>query len=45
MAGISSAVLLMWIPFYIYGKRIRYATNEWRVMKSIQWNVDREVGE
>lgn len=45
MAGISGAVLLMWIPFYMYGKRIRVATNEWRIMKSIQWDVDREVGE
>jgi hypothetical protein len=45
MAGISAAILLLWVPFYFFGKRIRFATQKWRVMKSISWNIDREVGE
>lgn len=45
MAGISAAILLMWIPFYIYGKQIRHASLKWKVMKTVVWDVDREVGE
>lgn len=46
MAGISGAVLIGWIPFYIWGKNIRLATFRWRVMtKLIGWSEDREVGE
>jgi len=45
MAGISGAVLIMFIPFYFFGKRIRHATIAWPIMKLVQWNDDREVGE
>ena len=45
MAGICAAILVLWIPIYLFGKRIRHATLKWRVMKSVQWNIDREVGE
>lgn len=45
MAGISGAVLLFWIFFYLFGKKIRHSTFKWSVIKSIQWNIDREVGE
>jgi hypothetical protein len=46
MAGISGAILILWIPFYIYGKRIREASLKWPVMKElIRWDLDREVGE
>jgi len=46
MAGISAFFLLMWIPFYIWGRSIRRATLRWNVMtKLIGWNEDREVGE
>jgi hypothetical protein len=46
MAGISGAILILWIPFYIYGKRIREASLKWPVMKElIHWDLDREVGE
>jgi len=45
MAGISEGVMLLMIPFYFWGKRIRRATMQWRVMKLVQWGADREVGE
>lgn len=46
MAGISAAVLVGWIPFFIFGKRIRHASLQWPIIqKAVQWNLDREVGE
>jgi MFS family permease len=45
MAAISGGVLLFWIPLFIWGKRIRKATFRWKIMKYVQWDMDREVGE
>lgn len=46
MAGISAAVLFGWVPFYIWGSRIRAATHRWSLLtKTIGWTEDREVGE
>ncbi|KIE00041.1 MFS transporter, partial [Metarhizium majus ARSEF 297] len=45
MAGISAGVLILWIPLYFWGKKIRHATWKWRVLSFIHWNDDREVGE
>ncbi|TVY39109.1 putative MFS-type transporter [Lachnellula subtilissima] len=45
MAGISAGVLIFWIPLYIWGKRIRHATWQWRVTQFVHWDDDREVGE
>ncbi|KAK0660583.1 Protein HOL1 [Lasiodiplodia hormozganensis] len=46
MAGISGAVMLGWIPFYLFGKRIRHATWQWGFVKKLaHWDQDREVGE
>jgi hypothetical protein len=45
MAGISAAVLLFWVVFYGWGKRIRHATWNWRVISYVHWDEDREVGE
>lgn len=46
MAGISGAVLVMWIPFYIWGRKIRQATLKGHVMTNmIGWDETREVGE
>jgi hypothetical protein len=45
MAGISAGVLLMWIPFYIWGKRIRQTTWNWSITSHVHWSKDREVGE
>lgn len=46
MAGISGAVMLGWIPFYVWGKRIRHATWQWGfVRRMAHWDEDREVGE
>ena len=44
MAGIASAVLMLWVPLYIWGRQIRLATLRWSLMtKTIGWNEDREV--
>ncbi|PHH90807.1 hypothetical protein CDD83_2606 [Cordyceps sp. RAO-2017] len=45
MAGISAAVLIMWVPLYIWGKRIRHGTWKWSVVSFVHWSDDREVGE
>lgn len=45
MAGIATLVILMWVPLYLYGKQIRHTTWHWRIVSSIHWNDDREVGE
>ncbi|KAJ6000126.1 hypothetical protein N7481_000535 [Penicillium waksmanii] len=45
MAGFSFIVLALWIPLYIWGKKIRHATLKGRVMQHIHWDVDRETGE
>lgn len=45
MAGISFFVLALWIPLYVWGKRIRHATFKWRVMRLAHWASDREMGE
>ena len=45
MAGISLFVLALWIPLYIWGKRVRFATMKWKVTKYVMWSEDRETGE
>ncbi|KAM0434499.1 hypothetical protein ACHAPT_003595 [Fusarium lateritium] len=45
MAGIAAAILVLWIPLYIWGKRIRLATWDWSLVSCIHWHDDREVGE
>lgn len=45
MAGISGGILSLWIPLYFFGKRIRHATLEWPIIRSVKWDIDREVGE
>jgi hypothetical protein len=45
MAGISAAILILWIPLYIWGKKIRHATWKWGIIKYAHWDEDREVGE
>ncbi|KAF2220788.1 major facilitator superfamily domain-containing protein [Elsinoe ampelina] len=46
MAGIAGGVILLWVPFYIWGRQIRVATLKWRVMTNLAgWDEDREVGE
>ena len=45
MAGISAGILILWIPLYLWGKRIRHGTWKWKVLSFIHWNDDREVGE
>jgi hypothetical protein len=43
MVGISSAVLLFWVVLYVWGKRIRHATWNWRLISYVHWDEDREV--
>jgi hypothetical protein len=46
MAAIAAVVLLMSIPLYVWGKRVRISTLDWRMFASIiRWADDREVGE
>lgn len=45
MAALSFFILALWIPIYIWGRRVRHATFKWRIMKLAHWNVDRETGE
>ncbi|KAL6804710.1 MFS general substrate transporter [Trichoderma sp. SZMC 28013] len=45
MAGIAGGVLIMWIPFYFWGKKIRHYSWNWGVISFIHWDNDREVGE
>lgn len=45
MAGISASIIVLWVPLYIWGARIRRATWEWPIMSTIRWDEDREVGE
>ncbi|KAL2824343.1 major facilitator superfamily domain-containing protein [Aspergillus pseudoustus] len=45
LAGISAAILVLWIPLYIWGKKIRVWSLGLRVLKGVHWGADREVGE
>jgi len=45
MAGIASAVLLLAIPMYFFGKKIRHVSWHWKILSFVHWDVDREVGE
>jgi hypothetical protein len=45
MAGISAVVLVLWVPFFVYGKRIRVATHNAKYLQWVKWNLDRESGE
>ncbi len=46
MAAISGGFLLLTVPLYLFGARIRTASFKWRIMNLIGWNADRDdVGE
>ncbi|KAJ5904332.1 hypothetical protein N7504_006715 [Penicillium tannophilum] len=45
LAGICAAILILWIPLFIWGKQIRIWSLRLRVMKGVRWGEDREVGE
>ncbi|KAL2844854.1 MFS transporter [Aspergillus pseudodeflectus] len=45
LAGICAAILVLWIPLYIWGKEIRVWSLGLRVLKGVHWGADREVGE
>ena len=45
MAGIAAAVIIMWVPLYIWGTKIRHVTWHWPIISYIHWSDDREVGE
>ncbi|KAL2849854.1 major facilitator superfamily domain-containing protein [Aspergillus pseudoustus] len=45
MAGFTFFILVLWIPMYIWGKKIRHTTLKWHIMKIAHWDVDREIGE
>ena len=44
MALISGVILLLFIPFFFWGKRIRHASWKWGVIQKLaHWDKDREV--
>jgi hypothetical protein len=45
MAAFSFVILALWVPLYVWGKRIRHATLKGRVMRLVHWDSDRETGE
>ena len=45
LAGINGAVLIMWVPLYIWGRRLRGWYMQLSVARYLQWKSDREVGE
>ncbi|OHE99531.1 hypothetical protein CORC01_05109 [Colletotrichum orchidophilum] len=45
MAGIAFAVLVMWVPLFVWGKAIRHESWKWPIIRYIHWSEDREVGE
>ncbi|EFX04904.1 cycloheximide resistance protein [Grosmannia clavigera kw1407] len=45
MAGISGGCLLFFIPLFFWGKQIRLASMQWRIVRFVFWKTDREVGE
>ncbi|KAH7145363.1 major facilitator superfamily domain-containing protein [Dactylonectria estremocensis] len=46
MAGITGGIILLGIPVYVYGKRIRHTTWNWGFIRNFaHWDEDREVGE
>jgi MFS family permease len=45
MAGISGAVIIWFIPLFFYGRRIRHAVYQWKILQWVKWDDDREKGE
>ncbi|KAJ5628046.1 hypothetical protein N7490_010274 [Penicillium lividum] len=45
LAGICAAILILWIPLFLWGRQIRVWSLGLRVMKGVRWGEDREVGE
>ncbi|KAK7745338.1 hypothetical protein SLS53_002834 [Cytospora paraplurivora] len=45
MAGIAAAVIVLWVPIYIWGRTIRHVTWSWPVISYVHWHEDRETGE
>jgi hypothetical protein len=45
MAGICGGVLVLWIPLFFYGKRIRVFVHHWKYLQWVKWDEDRESGE
>jgi hypothetical protein len=45
MAGMSAAIIMLWVVFFYYGKRIRVAVHDAKYLQWVQWNIDRESGE
>ncbi len=45
LAAANALIFLAWIPFYIWGKKIRHLSIQWPLFRHVRWDVDREVGE
>ena len=42
MAAITGFVLLLAVPMFVYGARLRKASLGWRVVRFVRWNEDRD---
>jgi hypothetical protein len=45
LAGTCAAILVLWIPLYIWGKEIRIWSLGLSALQGVRWDADREVGE
>jgi hypothetical protein len=45
MTGIYGAILVLWIPFFFYGKRLRVFVHHWKYLQWVKWDDDWESGE
>lgn len=45
LAGIVFGWLALALLLFIWGKRLREKSLEWRFIRLIQWDLDRETGE
>jgi hypothetical protein len=45
LAGIVFGWLTLALPLYIWGKPLRQKSLEWKFVRLVQWDLDRETGE
>ncbi|THX73466.1 MFS general substrate transporter [Aureobasidium pullulans] len=45
LAGIVFAWLALALPLYIWGKQLRQKSLDWKFIRLVQWDLDRETGE
>lgn len=47
--GTLAGIIFLWfalaLPLYIWGKQLRRKSLDWKFVRLIQWDLDRETGE